>query len=71
MPRKVTTKYVSLKSSLVNLPISLYGPLVERQVVRRDSVCVVFIHLYVWNSRDPSRWLFISFLFQQKKMRHT
>ncbi|KAJ7350362.1 P-loop containing nucleoside triphosphate hydrolase protein [Mycena albidolilacea] len=32
MPRQARVHYVSLKSSLVNLPISLYGPLVERSI---------------------------------------
>ncbi|KAJ7745492.1 P-loop containing nucleoside triphosphate hydrolase protein [Mycena maculata] len=32
MPRRARIHYVSLKSSLVNLPISLYGPLVERSI---------------------------------------
>ncbi len=34
MPRHARIHFVSLRSSLVNLPISLYGPLVERSVVR-------------------------------------
>lgn len=33
MPRRAKVRYVSLKSCLVNLPISIYGPLVEHQVV--------------------------------------
>ncbi|CAK5281813.1 unnamed protein product [Mycena citricolor] len=32
MPRRARVHYVSLKSSLVNLPISIYGPLVERSI---------------------------------------
>ncbi|KAJ7188574.1 P-loop containing nucleoside triphosphate hydrolase protein [Mycena filopes] len=32
MPRRSRVHYVSLRSSLVNLPISLYGPLVERSI---------------------------------------
>ncbi|OCH84801.1 AAA-domain-containing protein [Obba rivulosa] len=32
MPRRARIHYVSLHSSLVNLPISLYGPLLERSV---------------------------------------
>ncbi|TDL24398.1 hypothetical protein BD410DRAFT_119913 [Rickenella mellea] len=32
MPRRARIEYVSLKSSLVNLPISIYGPLVEHSV---------------------------------------
>jgi len=33
MPKKARVHFVSLHSSLVNLPISIYGPLVERGVV--------------------------------------
>lgn len=33
MPRRARIHYVSLRSSLVNLPISIYGPLLERGVV--------------------------------------
>ncbi|THH03293.1 hypothetical protein EW145_g6374 [Phellinidium pouzarii] len=32
MPRRARIEFVSLHSSLVNLPISIYGPLVERRV---------------------------------------
>ncbi|KAG6879138.1 hypothetical protein C0992_004955 [Termitomyces sp. T32_za158] len=32
MPRKAHIHYVSLRSSLVNLPISIYGPLLERNI---------------------------------------
>ncbi|KAG1751773.1 hypothetical protein EDB19DRAFT_1893120 [Suillus lakei] len=32
MPRRARVHFVSLKSSLVNLPISLYGPLLEKQI---------------------------------------
>ncbi|EMD35794.1 hypothetical protein CERSUDRAFT_115742 [Gelatoporia subvermispora B] len=32
MPRRARIHFVSLRSSLVNLPISLYGPLLERSV---------------------------------------
>ncbi|KAF8170325.1 P-loop containing nucleoside triphosphate hydrolase protein [Mycena galopus ATCC 62051] len=32
MPRRARLHFVSLRSSLVNLPISLYGPLVERSI---------------------------------------
>lgn len=38
MGRQARVELVSLKSSLVNLPISLYGPLLERQVVRSASL---------------------------------
>ncbi|KAG8958543.1 Peroxisome biosynthesis protein pex1 [Tulasnella sp. 419] len=39
MPRRATIRFVSLKSCLVNLPISVYGPLVGRQV-RPQSLAV-------------------------------
>ncbi|KAI0363690.1 AAA-domain-containing protein [Pilatotrama ljubarskyi] len=39
MPRRCRIHFVSLRSSLVNLPISLYGPLAERQV-RPQSLAV-------------------------------
>ncbi|KAJ7076895.1 P-loop containing nucleoside triphosphate hydrolase protein [Mycena belliarum] len=32
MPRRARVHFVSLRSSLVNLPISIYGPLVERSI---------------------------------------
>ncbi|KAF8553261.1 AAA-domain-containing protein [Imleria badia] len=32
MPRRARIHFVSLKSSLVNLPISIYGPLLERSI---------------------------------------
>ncbi|KAG6837810.1 hypothetical protein H0H93_016178 [Arthromyces matolae] len=32
MPRRAHIRYVSLHSSLVNLPISIYGPLLERNI---------------------------------------
>ncbi len=38
MPRRASIHYVSLKSCLVNLPISLYGPLASNQVVRQSVV---------------------------------
>ncbi|KAF8531614.1 P-loop containing nucleoside triphosphate hydrolase protein [Gautieria morchelliformis] len=49
MPRRVTVKYASLKSSLVNLPISMYGPLVEHRV-RPQSLAV---HLISTASQPP------------------
>ncbi|PCH34751.1 AAA-domain-containing protein [Wolfiporia cocos MD-104 SS10] len=39
MPRRARVHFVSLHSSLVNLPISLYGPLVERGI-RPQSLAV-------------------------------
>ncbi|GJJ08536.1 hypothetical protein Clacol_002754 [Clathrus columnatus] len=53
MPRRVITKYVSLKSSLVNLPISLYGPLVERRV-RPQSLAV---HLVSVLSKEKTAYV--------------
>ena len=35
MPKRARIHYVSLRSSLVNLPISIYGPLVERNGVSK------------------------------------
>ena len=32
MPRQARLQFVSLRSSLVNLPVSLFGPLVERNI---------------------------------------
>ncbi|KAI0665466.1 AAA-domain-containing protein [Trametes maxima] len=39
MPRRCRIHFVSLRSSLINLPISLYGPLVERGI-RPQSLAV-------------------------------
>ncbi|KAH7908843.1 P-loop containing nucleoside triphosphate hydrolase protein [Hygrophoropsis aurantiaca] len=39
MPRRARIHFVSLKSSLVNLPISIYGPLLERSI-RPQSLAV-------------------------------
>ncbi|KAF5388776.1 hypothetical protein D9757_005613 [Collybiopsis confluens] len=39
MPRKARIHFVSLRSSLINLPISVYGPLVERGI-RPQSLAV-------------------------------
>ncbi|KAF8515366.1 AAA-domain-containing protein [Hysterangium stoloniferum] len=49
MARKVAVRYVSLKSSLVNLPISMYGPLVENRV-RPQSLAV---HLTSHATKQP------------------
>ena len=38
MPRQATIRYAALRSSLVNLPLSLYAPLVEHQAVRTDCI---------------------------------
>ncbi|KAI9465701.1 AAA-domain-containing protein [Lactarius psammicola] len=40
MPRQARVEFVSLKSSLVNLPVSLYGPLLERSI-RPQHVAVL------------------------------
>jgi DNA mismatch repair protein MutH len=40
MGRRAKIEFAAVKSSLVNLPLSLYGPLVERQVV-----CVQLLNL--------------------------
>ncbi|KAG9310908.1 P-loop containing nucleoside triphosphate hydrolase protein [Chiua virens] len=39
MPRRARIHFVSLKSSLVNLPISIYGPLLERSI-RPQSLAI-------------------------------
>jgi hypothetical protein len=36
MPRQARLQFVSLKSSLVNLPVSLFGPLLERNIASRS-----------------------------------
>ena len=41
MPKRARVHFVSLRSSLVNLPISIYGPLVERSVVSASPECVM------------------------------
>ncbi|TFK74567.1 AAA-domain-containing protein [Pluteus cervinus] len=48
MPRRARIHYISLRSSLVNLPISIYGPLLERQV-RPQGLAV---HLTVVSGRN-------------------
>ncbi|KAH9996691.1 P-loop containing nucleoside triphosphate hydrolase protein [Russula compacta] len=37
MPRQARLHFVSLKSSLVNLPVSLFGPLLERNIAKLDG----------------------------------
>lgn len=37
MPRHVKIHFVPLRSSLVNLPISIYGPLLQRNAVSTHS----------------------------------
>jgi peroxin-1 len=53
MPRVARIHYVSLKSSLVNLPISIFGPLVERRV-RPQSLAV---HLLLQSSASRNEKL--------------
>src|SRR5882762_542801 len=38
MPRRARIHFVSLRSSLANLPISIYGPLLERSIVSLQPV---------------------------------
>jgi len=49
MPRRARIHFVSLHSSLVNLPISIYGPLLERGV-RPQNLAV---HLTLVSNRKP------------------
>ena len=50
MPRRAHIHYVSLRSSLVNLPISIYGPLLERNIVRVLRY-FISLHLILWLQR--------------------
>ena len=45
MPRRARIHFVSLHSSLINLPISLYGSLVGRAVVRPSTSAQSFLRL--------------------------
>ncbi|KAG6335413.1 hypothetical protein ID866_3674 [Astraeus odoratus] len=49
MPRRARIHYVSLKSSLVNLPISIYGPLLERSI--RPQGLAVHLKLVTQNAQ--------------------
>jgi peroxin-1 len=49
MPRLATVHFASLRSSLVKLPLSVYGPLLERSV-RPQSLAV-----HLTNTSNPSR----------------
>ena len=56
MPRRARIQHASLKSSLVNLPVSIYGPLLERSIVRacfdrmgqRNLILIVYSVHKVW-----------------------
>ncbi|RPD58266.1 AAA-domain-containing protein [Lentinus tigrinus ALCF2SS1-7] len=54
MPRRCRVHFVSLHSSLVNLPISLYGPLVERGV-RPQGLAVHLTFVSSSKSQDASK----------------
>ena len=47
MPRRARVECVSLHSSLVNLPVSIYGPLVERNIVRSTRLVSTKFHANV------------------------
>ncbi|KII85002.1 hypothetical protein PLICRDRAFT_350537 [Plicaturopsis crispa FD-325 SS-3] len=49
MPRRARIEYAALRSSLVNLPISIYGPLLERSV-RPQGLAVHLIRVPPHNS---------------------
>ncbi|GLB37363.1 putative peroxisome biogenesis factor 1, N-terminal [Lyophyllum shimeji] len=51
MPRRARIHFVSLRSSLVNLPISIYGPLLERSI-RPQNLAV---HLKLIHSPQDAR----------------
>ncbi|KAF8331356.1 P-loop containing nucleoside triphosphate hydrolase protein [Cantharellus anzutake] len=56
MPRKVIIHYTALRSCLVNLPISMYGPLLRNEV-RPQSLA---IHLLKPGpSKSDSRWAYV------------
>jgi len=59
MPRRARVQFSSLHSSLVNLPISIYGPLLERGVVSLPNSNAVQFSLF---TSDHSIWLFIFLL---------
>ncbi|KNZ73942.1 Peroxisome biosynthesis protein PAS1 [Termitomyces sp. J132] len=50
MPRRAHIHFVSLRSSLVNLPISIYGPLLERNVRPQHLA----IHLKLVSTKKPN-----------------
>ncbi|KAF9221776.1 AAA-domain-containing protein [Gyrodon lividus] len=63
MPRRARVHFVSLKSSLVNLPISIYGPLLERSIrpqtlavhLKSDSQNALKVEAYVgWTGMASS-----------------
>ncbi|EEB98281.1 hypothetical protein MPER_02239, partial [Moniliophthora perniciosa FA553] len=51
MPRRARIHFVSLRSSLVNLPISIYGPLLERNI--RPQSLAVHLTLVPSSSKSP------------------
>ncbi|PPQ98400.1 hypothetical protein CVT24_004079 [Panaeolus cyanescens] len=51
MPKRARIHFVSLRSSLVNLPISIYGPLVERSV--RPQHLAIHLTLIGSGSKTP------------------
>ncbi|GJE90322.1 PEX-1N and AAA domain-containing protein [Phanerochaete sordida] len=53
MPRRAKIQYVSLRTSLVNLPISLYGPLLERGV-RPQGLAVHLTQVTPGKKKDTS-----------------
>ena len=52
MGRQVVVKYAPLHSSLVNLPLSLYGPLVSGGVVRSRLLLGLGYSSDMWLFRD-------------------
>ncbi|KAF9047391.1 P-loop containing nucleoside triphosphate hydrolase protein [Panaeolus papilionaceus] len=52
MPKRARIHFVSLRSSLVNLPISIYGPLVERSV--RPQHLAIHLTLVGASSKAPN-----------------
>jgi len=60
MPRRARIHFVSLKSSLVNLPISIYGPLLERSIVRACFAPVPQINVHLTLDSGHKRLPYIS-----------
>lgn len=54
MGRQVLVKYAPLHSSLVNLPLSLYGPLVSGGVVQKRTLLGLGYPTDITLSRDPN-----------------
>jgi peroxin-1 len=53
MPRQARLHFVSLKSSLVNLPVSLFGPLVERNIASLCSLPLYNTLTKPWFHKHP------------------